>query len=248
MQSNFHEARSVWQRSQFLIKHQLRFKSGAGGICFSLPPSWVRIKSSLFRNIYFTCIMKPDSILMLDFAWLSSPIMPSPVSSQIWASWWENVALLSFGESESHCFQWLWSAWNLYGPWNPPGQNTGVGSLSLLQGIFPTRDWTQISHSVGEFFTSWATVGNPNRATPCSWPYLGILILVASHDLRKTLKHLPLSSLSTDFSLDLFGSLPWISRNSHVNNKPFHIFLVHDWCHQSWIHLTSAVWSQPFWW
>ena len=28
----------------------------------------------------------------------------------------------------------------LYGPWNFPGQNTGVGSLSLLQGIFPTRE------------------------------------------------------------------------------------------------------------
>ena len=27
----------------------------------------------------------------------------------------------------------------LYSPWNPPGQNTGVGSLSLLQGIFPTQ-------------------------------------------------------------------------------------------------------------
>ena len=27
----------------------------------------------------------------------------------------------------------------LYSPWNSPGQNTGVGSLSLLQGIFPTR-------------------------------------------------------------------------------------------------------------
>ena len=27
----------------------------------------------------------------------------------------------------------------LYGPWNSPGQNTGVGSLSLLQGIFPTQ-------------------------------------------------------------------------------------------------------------
>ena len=26
-----------------------------------------------------------------------------------------------------------------YGPWNSPGQNTGVGSLSLLQGIFPTQ-------------------------------------------------------------------------------------------------------------
>ena len=27
----------------------------------------------------------------------------------------------------------------LYSPWNPPGQNTGVGSLSLLQGILPTQ-------------------------------------------------------------------------------------------------------------
>ena len=25
-------------------------------------------------------------------------------------------------------------------PWNSPGQNTGVGSLSLLQGIFPTQE------------------------------------------------------------------------------------------------------------
>ena len=27
----------------------------------------------------------------------------------------------------------------LYNPWNSPGQNTGVGSLSLLQGILPTQ-------------------------------------------------------------------------------------------------------------
>jgi len=25
-------------------------------------------------------------------------------------------------------------------PWNSPGQNTGVGSLSLLQGIFPNPE------------------------------------------------------------------------------------------------------------
>ena len=29
--------------------------------------------------------------------------------------------------------------YRLYSPWNSPGQNTGVGSLSLLQGIFPTQ-------------------------------------------------------------------------------------------------------------
>ena len=28
----------------------------------------------------------------------------------------------------------------LYSTWNSPGQNTGVGSLSLLQGIFPTQE------------------------------------------------------------------------------------------------------------
>ena len=28
----------------------------------------------------------------------------------------------------------------LYSPWNSPGRNTGVGSLSLLQGIFPTQE------------------------------------------------------------------------------------------------------------
>ena len=29
----------------------------------------------------------------------------------------------------------------LYSPWDSPGQNTGVGSLSLLQGIFSTQGW-----------------------------------------------------------------------------------------------------------
>ena len=57
-----------------------------------------------------------------------------------------------------HCFfQWKWK-WKLrphglYSPWNSSGQNTGVDSLSLLQGIFPT----QVSYIMGGFFTSWAT-------------------------------------------------------------------------------------------
>ena len=34
---------------------------------------------------------------------------------------------------------WLFRPHGLYSPWNSPGQNTGVGSLSLLQGIFPTQ-------------------------------------------------------------------------------------------------------------
>ena len=33
----------------------------------------------------------------------------------------------------------LFATPGLYSPWNSPGQNTGVGSFSLLQGIFPTQ-------------------------------------------------------------------------------------------------------------
>ena len=51
----------------------------------------------------------------------------------------------------------------LYSPWNSPGQNTGVGSLSLLQGIFPTQGSNpglphcrqtlyQLSHKGSPFF------------------------------------------------------------------------------------------------
>ena len=48
----------------------------------------------------------------------------------------------------------------LYSPWNSPGQNTGVGSLSLLQQIFLTQEsnwtWTGVSCIAGGFFTNWA--------------------------------------------------------------------------------------------
>ena len=49
--------------------------------------------------------------------------------------------------SSHHCVLTLWtwkSLSHVYNPmdespWNSPGQNTGVGTLSLLQGIFPTQ-------------------------------------------------------------------------------------------------------------
>ena len=44
-----------------------------------------------------------------------------------------------------------------YSSWNYPGQDTGVSSLSLLQGSSQTRDQTQVSCIAGGFFTSWAT-------------------------------------------------------------------------------------------
>jgi len=43
-------------------------------------------------------------------------------------------------ESESHSLKSdSLRPCELYSPWNFLGQNTGVGSLSFLQGIFPTQ-------------------------------------------------------------------------------------------------------------
>ena len=46
--------------------------------------------------------------------------------------------------------------------WTSPGKNNGVGSHSHLRRIFWPRDWTQVFHIAGRFFTIWAT-----REVPC---------------------------------------------------------------------------------
>ena len=61
----------------------------------------------------------------------------------LWEPSGENTYFICFlalkeGESRSVVSDSLWPH-GLYGPWNSPGQNTGVGSLSPLQGIFPTQ-------------------------------------------------------------------------------------------------------------
>ena len=38
-----------------------------------------------------------------------------------------------------------------------PSKNTSVGCHALLQVIFPTHNWTQVSCTAGGFFTDWAT-------------------------------------------------------------------------------------------
>ena len=49
-----------------------------------------------------------------------------------------NEIEVKWSESHSVVSDSLWSH-GLYSPWNSPGKNTGVGSLSLLQGLFPTQ-------------------------------------------------------------------------------------------------------------
>ena len=59
-------------------------------------------------------------------------------------------------ESHSVMSNSLWFH-GLHQPWDSPGQNTGVGSCSLLQGILPTQGSNPGLHIAGGFFTILAT-------------------------------------------------------------------------------------------
>ena len=62
----------------------------------------------------------------------------------------------------SFCMLLVPDATKVLCPWDSPSKNSATGSHSLLQGSFPPRDQTQVSHIADRFFTIWAT-----REAPC---------------------------------------------------------------------------------
>ena len=55
--------------------------------------------------------------------------------------WWYISTMEYFSATKRNEITSFVCEWThgIYIPWNSPGQNTGVGSLSLLQEIFPTQ-------------------------------------------------------------------------------------------------------------
>ena len=58
----------------------------------------------------------------------------------------------------------LFATHGLYSPWNSPGQNTGRGSLSLLQGIFPTQGSNPGLPHCRQIFYQLSYQGSPTTA------------------------------------------------------------------------------------
>ena len=75
-----------------------------------------------------------------------------------------NTQITSCARSESHSviFNSLWFN-GLYSPWNSPGQNTGVGSLSLFQRIFPTQGSNPGLPPCGQILYQLSHKGSPNH-------------------------------------------------------------------------------------
>ena len=93
------------------------------------------------------------------------PGLPSTVSVYLSCLNYQLVKLVKW---KILCRVQLFVTPGLYSPWNSPGQNTRVGSLSLLQGIFPTqgsnpvlphcrRILYQLSHKESPTILEWVT-------------------------------------------------------------------------------------------
>ena len=62
-------------------------------------------------------------------------------------------------------------AHGLYSPWNSPGQNTGVGSFSLLHGIFPTQGSNPDLPHCRQIFYQLSHKGSPRRLECIAHPF-----------------------------------------------------------------------------
>ena len=70
----------------------------------------------------------------------------------------------------------------LYSPWNSPGQNTRVGSLSLLKGIFPAQ-----GSNPGLSHCRWILYQLSHKGSPI---YKVCLVLFTAHNSTKQLKRI----------------------------------------------------------
>ena len=121
--------------------------SSVHGISQARILEWVAISSS--RGSSHPGI-KPES-LALTLLDLELQLQPRTSSAFTWPLAGKHQSYANESESESHSV--VSDFLRLYSPWNSLGQNTGVGSLSLLHGIFSTQGLNAF-HIAGRFFTN----------------------------------------------------------------------------------------------
>ena len=115
----------------------------------------------------------------------------------------------------------------LYSPWNFLGQNTGVGSLSLLQGIFPTQGSNpglpncrqilyQLSHKGSPRILEWVAYPFSSRS---SWPrnWTWVSCIAGRFFTNWTIREAHLISCRTKIKIWVF----WILVSSKSSNWYF---------------------------
>ena len=169
-------------------------------------------------------------------------------------NFWRNTGESEVIESESHSVVAnSLRHHGLYSPWNSPGQNTEVGSGSLLQGIFPTQGSSpgflryrqihyQLNHQGSPGILEWVAYPFSSRS---SWPRNGTGVFCTAGrfftswgtSVTKLLSHvqlwnpmdcsLPISSVHGIFQTRV---LEWVAISfSRGSSRP------RDWTHISCI-------------
>ena len=117
--------------------------------------------------------------------------------------------------------------YGLYSPWNSSGQNTGVGSLSLLQGIFPTQGsspvlphcrWIlyQLSHKGSPRILEWVAYpfssrsSRPGNQTRVSWIAGGFFTNRAIRESQSNSLHMSLKKKKKMYSFVLYFLPCWV--------------------------------------
>ena len=94
-----------------------------------------------FFNLFHVALVSQPGIRPAVTALEGQNLNHWTIREVLWYQFWPGAGPKK-SESESHSVvSDSLRPHGLYSPWNSPGQNTGVGSLSLLQGIFPTQGW-----------------------------------------------------------------------------------------------------------
>ena len=127
----------------------------------------------------------------------------------------------------------------LYSSWTSPGQNTGVGSLSLLQGMFPTQGSNPGLLHYRQILYQLSSKGSPNQLTvrqPKEWypGWVGPNPVNLLQGVRAVVWAPGTSFLEDNFSTDGgVGGFGDDSRALHLLHNLFLLFL-----HQ--LHLRSS--------
>ena len=138
LEPDFLECEVKWALGSITMNNASRGDKIPAGLFKTVKDDAVKVLHSICQPIWKTQQWPKD--------WKRSVFIPIPKKGNAKeCSNYHTVVLISHAskvesESESHSVvSNFLQPHGLYSPWNSLGQNTGVGSLSLLQGIFPTQ-------------------------------------------------------------------------------------------------------------